>query len=69
MSHGPGKYDDLCTEAREQAQADGAVLIIMGGAKGDGFDVQVPVDKLFGLPDVLEYMAKQIRADLARYKA
>jgi hypothetical protein len=66
---GPGKYDDVLTEAREKTKADGAVLIVMGGDKGDGFAVQVPIEKLFGLPDVLEYMAKQIRADLDRYKA
>lgn len=67
--HGPGKYDGLLTEAREKAGATSAVLIIMDGDKGGGFAVQVAPERLFGLPEVLEEMAKQVRADLERYKA
>jgi hypothetical protein len=40
---GPGKYDDLCTEAREAAEAEGAILIILGGNKGPGFSAQLPM--------------------------
>ena len=40
MGHGPGKYDDLCTQARNTAKAAGVVLIVFGGEKGDGFSVQ-----------------------------
>lgn len=69
MSHGPGIYDSLCTETRMKTNAAGVVLIVMEGDKGSGFSVQVPPDKLFGLPEVLEYMARQIRADLEQYKA
>ena len=38
--NGPGKYDDLCTQAREAAEAQAVVLIVMNGNKGSGFSVQ-----------------------------
>ena len=62
--HNPGKYDDLCTEIREKAQALGAVVIIFDGNCGHGFSVQLPFEQLLKLPDVLEDMAKGIRKDL-----
>lgn len=66
---GPGKYDDACTQARESTGAAGAVLIVLDGDHGYGFSVQVTPEALFRLPEMLEYMAKQIRADLEQYKA
>jgi hypothetical protein len=60
---GPGKYDDLCTHVREQAHADGVVLIIANGARGSGFSVQAPIDVHAALPAVLESLAESIRAD------
>lgn len=62
---GPGKYDDICTNARLQAQAEGAVLIIASGKEGSGFSVQGPMRLHATLPDVLEQMAEQIRIDWA----
>lgn len=40
MPAGPGKYDNLCTVAREAAQADTVVMIIINGVHGSGFSVQ-----------------------------
>lgn len=37
MFNGPGKYDELCTDARMESKAEGAVLIIFDGKHGDGF--------------------------------
>jgi hypothetical protein len=37
---GPGKYDDLATVAREAAEADAVILIVLGGKHGSGFAVQ-----------------------------
>lgn len=68
MSAGPGKYDDVCTQAREAAHAQGAALIIIGGQRGSGFSVQMPPHVLGLLPDMLETMAKQIRDDLIEGK-
>jgi hypothetical protein len=62
--HNPGKYDDVCTEARMKTGALGAALIIIGGGKGTGFSVQAPPGVLAALPGLLEDMAAEIRRDL-----
>lgn len=66
MSAGAGKYDAECTKARESTGADSAILIVTNGTKGSGFAVQATPADLVRLPDMLETMAKQIRADLER---
>jgi hypothetical protein len=63
---GPGRYDELCTEAREKAKAWGAVLIIFEGDKGYGFSAQLPPDELRKVPAVLRYLADTIEADCRR---
>jgi len=62
----PGKYDDICTMAREATQADGVVLIVMNGIKGGGFSVQAPPEILIYLPSMLTYIAKEIQEDLVK---
>lgn len=62
---GPGKYDDICTNARLQAAAEGAVLMIVGGKAGSGFSVQGPTRLHANLPTLLEDMAETIRVDWA----
>lgn len=37
---GAGKYDALATRAREDAEADAVIVIVLGGNKGSGFSVQ-----------------------------
>lgn len=64
MSHGAGKYDDECTQARATTEADGVVLIVLNGKKGSGFSVQAPGPVLEMMPDMLEGLAQQIREDL-----
>lgn len=61
---GGGKYEDVCALAREATQAQGVVLIVMDGARGNGLSVQLPLEKLILLPDLLRYMAKEIDKDL-----
>jgi hypothetical protein len=63
MAPEPGKYDDLCTHVREQACADGAVVVIFGGKFGSGFSVQVgdrAPNLARKLPEILRAMARQI---------
>ena len=64
MSLGPGKYDDLCTNVRLSAMARGVVLIVLGGHKGSGFSVQADAEIQRSLPEMLEHIAKVMRADL-----
>jgi hypothetical protein len=61
MPLGPGKYDPLCTDARERSQARGVLLIVIGGEHGDGFSCQGDALVLAQLPDLLEFVAREIR--------
>ena len=65
---GEGKYDDICTRAREQAQATAAIVIILEGNKGSGFslqaDMRVYETMTARLPALLRDMAAQIEKDL-----
>jgi len=64
MATGPGRYDDLCTYVREQAQARGTIVIVIGGNRGEGFECQLDYETMLRVPDLLESMAKQIRDDM-----
>jgi hypothetical protein len=61
MPAGPGKYTAECARARIQAQADTAILLILGGRLGNGFEVQtVNHDAQADLPALLRSLADQI---------
>lgn len=68
MPIGPGKYDDLCTKAREEAGAEGAMLIIFGGKHGGGFSAQLPVTLTVDIPKILRDVARQIEESLEQGK-
>lgn len=63
MTIGRGKYDDLCTIVREEAKADGAVIIVLNGERGSVFSCQCNLQAMADLPDILESMARQICRD------
>lgn len=65
MAHGPGKYDNECTQVRTNTKATGVLLVVLGGDKGNGFSVQAPLAVQHELPVMLELIARGIRADLA----
>jgi hypothetical protein len=60
MPVGPGKYDPVLTQIREQTRARGAFLLILDGDQGDGFAVQMPLKETLALPSLLRAMADQI---------
>jgi hypothetical protein len=61
MAEGPGKYDDICTAAREAAGARAVVLIVLQGDLGSGFSVQaVGEDLRAHLPELLRHVADGI---------
>lgn len=65
---GPGKYDDLCTEVRTKANADGAIVIVLNGDKGSGFSAQLPSEGFGALPQVIRALSlviDQMKEDLA----
>lgn len=61
---GPGKYDALCTKVREEAKADGAILIVFSGEHGSGFSVQADPLTTVNLPALLRDMADTVEQDL-----
>jgi hypothetical protein len=64
---GPGKYDELCTQAREAALAGCALLIILDGEHGHGFSAQFSDPSYVGrLPAILREVANQIERDAPR---
>jgi hypothetical protein len=59
-----GKYDDLCTLARESAKARGVILIVIGGLRGEGFSVQTTDPRvLIALPKILRGVASDIEKE------
>jgi len=66
MPVGPGKYDDLCTYARETAKAEGVAMIVLKGINGSGFAVQGSLQMTMDLPRLLRTMADDIESSLRR---
>jgi DNA-binding XRE family transcriptional regulator len=70
MALGPGKYDDVCTMVREQVgigdRPGGAIVIVIGGNRGQGFSVQADLATTVALPEILENIASAIRLDMER---
>jgi hypothetical protein len=64
MPRGPGKFDDLATLVREQAGADGVIVIVIGSPAGSGFAVQASPEATALLPEVLRFMADEIEQAL-----
>ncbi len=61
---GAGKYDKLCSLVRTKAQAQGAVIIVLGGNRGSGFSCQLPGFAHLELPKMLRHMADEIEKDI-----
>jgi len=72
MALGPGKYDDVCSMARERVglggseeiESDaggGVLLVVIGGNRGNGFACQADLETTLMLPDFLEHVAREIR--------
>jgi hypothetical protein len=64
MAVGQGKYDDLTTLVREGANAEGVIVIVIGGSKGSGFSVQATFEVTAKLPALLRKIADDIERDL-----
>jgi hypothetical protein len=64
MALGPGNYDDVVTELRRRFNADGVMLVVVGGDRGYGSSVQMSAEDLLALPIFLEGMAQELRRDI-----
>jgi hypothetical protein len=60
MPLGPGKYDEAATAARKQTRANGVILIVFDGDRGNGFSAQLDARRLFAIPQMLRNLADEI---------
>lgn len=58
--YNPGKYDDICTEARLACRARGVLLLVYDGQHGNGFSAQIPPEMVDRIPAVLREVADKI---------
>jgi hypothetical protein len=68
---GPGKYDPVCTVAREATKAEVAIVIIINGDKGSGFSAQGSNDAVITVElivHLLDTMAAELRRDIERLR-
>lgn len=63
---GPGKYDDIVTRVRAETEAEGVILIVIRGNRGEGFSAQMLPDYRWQVPFNLRQIADQIEADLKK---
>jgi hypothetical protein len=64
MAIGPGKYDEVCTVAREATNAKATILIIVGGKRGSGFSMQIAdTTIMLDLPATLRGIAEELERD------
>lgn len=66
MALGPGKYQHYATPIREQEDAEGVILVVIGGRLGSSFCCQTTPELTQRLPALLRHMADQIEADHRR---
>lgn len=60
MAFGPGKYDHLCTQVREAANARGVILVVFGGAQGPGMSAQLEAEDVPKIVSILRQVADDI---------
>lgn len=61
-----GRYEPECVELQERLIASGVVLIVIQGERGSGISVRCDDQFQYGLPDMLESIARDLRAELRR---
>lgn len=60
----PGRYDDLAIRLLDETKAEAVVLLVLGGAKGNGFSCSVNPGVEIGhadIPDFLRGLADAIQ--------
>ncbi len=70
MPAGAGKYDDLCTAARVETDAEMVLLVILGGNRGHGFSMQQKshVDPL-AIVQMLRDVATEIETSIQKRRS
>jgi len=66
MPIGPGKYDAVCTQVREQTKAQAVALMVLQGEHGSGFSNQCPLELMGNMAGLCDVVARQIRKEFPR---
>lgn len=61
MAFGPGKYDEITEHVRKVTRAHGVILIVLGGEKGDGFEVQFEAPPNVGVQEIADSVPGLLR--------
>lgn len=65
MTPGAGKYDQICTQVRNDTEATDVAVMVINGKHGTGFSVQSQSMKfMILLPRLLRDMADQIESEI-----
>jgi len=64
MAYGPGKYDKEAMEILERTKAQGVLLMVFNGDRGNGFSMDADINLMLSIPAILRAIAKQIEEDL-----
>jgi len=63
---GGGKYEEEARVLSEQLAATGIILIVLGGKRGNGFEVRIPPEDASALARVLREVADEMEEDIKR---
>lgn len=64
MAQGQGNYGDVAERIREETGADGVILFVLNGKKGNGVALVGADDFMPAVPDILRGMATELEKDL-----
>lgn len=66
MPVGGGRYDSECEGLVHMLNAQGVILCVLGGVKGNGFSLAFEeISSLRAVPNLLRQMADSVELDLA----
>lgn len=65
-TEGGSVYYDECLEIQQRLEADGVLLIVANGKKGNGFAAAMTPDLVLKIPAVLRKMADDIESDMRK---
>ena len=63
VSHGAGKYSDVCNEIRQRLKAKGVIVIVFDGISGSGISVESDLLIADKIPALVEEIMVQYKID------
>ena len=60
-----GEYDEEANELQRGLDADGVIVMVVGGERGNGVSICADLNTMMLLPELLRTIADQVEADIA----